>query len=73
MPDENAMSTKWKRCEALKKINNLECHCQDDVIEIVVHRYPGKMKLLETPIGSLQLKLLVQHAFTHIMNNITDI
>ena len=73
LPDDNALATKWKRYEALKKIHDLECHCRDEVVKIIVVWYPGIMKLLETPMSSLPLELTVKEAFVHIMNNISDV
>ena len=63
LPDDNALATKWKQHKALKKIHDLECHCRDKVIKIIVVRYPSIMKQLATPMSSLLLELSVKEAF----------
>ena len=74
LPSTLVTSTvEWKRYKHKKKVFELETHCQDKGMDIIVNRHPVTMSRLKTEFDALLLDLTLLEAFKHIMNNVTDI
>ena len=73
MPTTVTSTVEWKQFEHKKKVFELETHCRDKAMDLIVKRYPVIMARLKTEFDALPLDLTVITAFEHIMKHVTNV
>lgn len=63
----------WKKFEHKKKVFELQTHCRDKAMDLVVKQYPIIMAQLKTKSDALLLDLTLIAAFKHIMKHIINL